>query len=61
MRTHDGKEPIVDSLPIAYYQLGNGREELVINRMLTGCALRIIIANEDGAEVEGTLVLTAEK
>jgi len=59
--TQDGKDEIVSSVPLDYYKLGNGREEMVINRMLANNAVRIKHQFTTGGEVSGSLVFTAEK
>lgn len=61
IRTHDGKEDIVSSVPIEYYKLGNGREEMVINRVLANNAVRIKPAFESGHAVKGSLIFTLEE
>jgi hypothetical protein len=61
LRTKDGKDTIVDQLPIGFYQLGNGREEMVIDRTLSTQSLRVKVSFTAGAAIEGSLVFTCEK
>lgn len=59
--TLDGKDSIVNSVPLAYYKLGNGREEMVIDRMLANNSVRVKYQFTTGAPVSGSLVFTVEK
>ena len=59
--TLDGKDSIVDSVPLDYYKLGNGREEMVINRLLPNNSVRVKYQFTTGAPVSGSLVFTVEK
>ena len=59
--TLDGKDRIVDSVPLDYYKLGNGREEMVIDRMLANNSVRVKYQFTTGALVSGSLVFTVEK
>lgn len=61
IRTHDGKETLVDSVPTEYLKLGQNREELELNAVLSNNSVRIVTSFEGGADVKGTLVFTCEK
>lgn len=60
IRTHDGRETLVDSVPIAYLKMGSGREELQLNSTITNNAVRLVISL-DGGYANGALVFTCEK
>lgn len=62
IRTEDGKEAIIDSLPIDYFKLGNGREEIMIDKTLHARAVRVVSSFAGGETgVYGSLVFTCEK
>lgn len=61
IRTKDGKDVILDMIPIAYLKLGNGREEMVIDRIISSKAVSVKVIYETGADVKGSLVFTTEK
>ena len=59
--TLDGKDSIVDSVPLDYYKLGNGREEMVVDRILANNSVRVKYQFTTGSPVSGSLVFTVEK
>lgn len=61
IRTHDGRNTLVDSVPVEYLKLGTGREELEMNEILANNSLRVITSFETGKDVKGCLVFTCEK
>jgi hypothetical protein len=61
IRTHDGKDVILDSVPLDYLKLGNGREEVEIERILANNSIRILPVFETGADIKGSLVFTLTK
>jgi len=61
IRTKDGKDVILDMIPIAYLKLGNGREEMVIDRVISSKAVSVKTVFQTGANVKGALVFTTEK
>lgn len=61
IRNHDGRQNLVDSVPVEYYKLGSNREELELNEVLANQSVRVLTHFEGGAEVKGCLVFTCEK
>jgi len=61
LRTHDGKNTIVDSAPIPYYKLGSGREEVELNLPITNNGVRVLTSCDGGEDIKGALVFTLSK
>jgi|GEM_PF-2726802 len=61
IRTHDGKECLVDSVPAEYLRLGSGREEVELNTVLANNSVRVVFSFDEGVFIKGSLVFTCEK
>lgn len=61
IRTENGKEILVDSVPVEYLKLGSNREEFDMNTILANNSLRVKTVFETNAAVKGSLVFTLEK
>jgi len=61
LRTHDGKEEIVNNSPIAYYKMGSGRETLAINRKIENNSIHVKLSYEKGGRIKGSLIFTVKR
>ena len=61
LRTHDGKNTIIDSAPAPYYKLGSGREEVELNLPISNNGVRVLISFEGGEDIKAALVFTLSK
>lgn len=61
IKTHDGKSAIVESVPLEYYKIGSGREEMILEQPISNNSIRIATSFTTGSEVKGALVFTLEK
>ena len=60
LRTHNGKKPIVDLVPIEFLKLGSDRAELELDHPIENNQIKIKLSHDGGA-VMGSLVFTMEK
>jgi len=60
LRTHNGKKPIVDLVPIEFLKLGSDRAELELDQTIENNQIKIKLSH-DGGVVKGSLVFTMEK
>lgn len=61
IKTHDGKSSIVESVPLEYYKIGSGREEMILEQPISNSSIRIATSFASGKAVKGALVFTLEK
>ena len=61
IKTHDGKLSIVESVPLDYFKIGSGREEMILEQPISNNSIRVATSFITGAEVKGALVFTLEK
>jgi len=61
IRTHDGKDVLIDSVPAEYLKLGGNREEVYINAVLANNSIRVVSTYESNVKIKGCLVFTCEK
>lgn len=59
-RTHNGKKPIVDLVPIEFLKLGSDRAELELNQHIENNQIKIKFSHSGGV-VKGSFVFTMEK
>ncbi|MDQ2178830.1 hypothetical protein [Marinifilum sp. D714] len=61
IRSHDGKETFIDSVPLEYYKIGTGREEISMNQPIVNNSVRVVTSFTAGTDVQGALVFTCKK
>ncbi|MDM8159042.1 hypothetical protein QUH73_04330 [Labilibaculum sp. K2S] len=61
LKTHDGKSSIVESVPLEYYKIGSGREEMILEQPISNNSIRIATSFTTGTAIKGALVFTLEK
>jgi len=61
IRSHNGKESFIDSVPLEYYKIGTGREEIILHKQITNNSIRVRTSFVSGSDVKGALVFTCKK
>lgn len=61
IKTHDGKSSIIESVPLEYYKIGFGREEMLLEQAISNNSVRIATSFITGAATKGALIFTLEK
>ena len=61
IKSHDGKHTFIDSVPLEYYKIGTGREEIIMNQPIVNNSIRVLTSFETGKQIKGALVFTLDK
>lgn len=61
IKSHDGRVPYVDEVPVSYLKMGIGREEMILDQEISNNQVRVVGNFQTGGAVKGALVFTVEK
>lgn len=61
LKSHDGRTPIIDSVPLDYFKIGNGRQEMLVETPISNNSVRVATSFETGQAAKGALVFTLER
>lgn len=61
LRTHDGKQTFLDSVPVEFFKLGAGREELELNQKVTNNQIRVVLSHDGSEAIKGSLVFNCSR